>query len=63
MLLCRFNEDESFFREIFEKYITELKEKAREKERRRREEKVLKSFIMFCIYFSSTKLFNIFYMH
>ncbi|KAM7470535.1 hypothetical protein LguiA_008718 [Lonicera macranthoides] len=34
-----FNEDESFFREIFEKYITELKEKAREKERRRREEK------------------------
>ncbi|GMQ01204.1 hypothetical protein CsSME_00047922 [Camellia sinensis var. sinensis] len=34
-----FNVEESFFREIFEKYITELKEKAKEKERKRRDDK------------------------
>ncbi|KAL7227445.1 hypothetical protein ACSBR1_022322 [Camellia fascicularis] len=34
-----FNMEESFFREIFEKYITELKEKAKEKERKRRDDK------------------------
>lgn len=37
-----FNGEESFIREIFEKYITELKEIAREKERKRREEKAKK---------------------
>ncbi|KAA8545747.1 hypothetical protein F0562_020802 [Nyssa sinensis] len=34
--------EESFFFEIFEKYITELKEKAKEKERKRREDKAKK---------------------
>ncbi|XP_059647909.1 pre-mRNA-processing protein 40A-like isoform X2 [Cornus florida] len=34
--------EESYFREIFEKYITELKEKAKEKERKRWEEKTKK---------------------
>ncbi|KAK3011939.1 hypothetical protein RJ639_010517 [Escallonia herrerae] len=37
-----FNEEESFFREIFEKYILEQKEKVREKERKRKEEKAKK---------------------
>jgi len=32
--------DESYGREIFEEYITYLKEKAKEKERKREEEKV-----------------------
>jgi len=32
--------DESYSREIFEEYITYLKEKAKEKERKREEEKV-----------------------
>ncbi|XP_073118808.1 pre-mRNA-processing protein 40A-like isoform X2 [Henckelia pumila] len=38
----RFVGDESFFQEIFDNFIIELKEKAKEKERRRREEKAKK---------------------
>ncbi|XP_073025755.1 pre-mRNA-processing protein 40A-like [Primulina eburnea] len=38
----RFLGDESFFQEIFDNFIIELKEKAKEKERRRREEKAKK---------------------
>ncbi|KZV23368.1 pre-mRNA-processing protein 40A-like [Dorcoceras hygrometricum] len=38
----RFLADESFFQEIFDNFIIELKEKAKEKERRRREEKAKK---------------------
>lgn len=41
--------DESYSREIFEEYITYLKEKAKEKERKREEEKV-HDFI--CLWFS-----------
>jgi pre-mRNA-processing factor 40 len=35
--------EESFRREIFEEYIANLQEKAKEKERKREEEKVCKS--------------------
>ncbi|XP_073028401.1 pre-mRNA-processing protein 40A-like [Primulina eburnea] len=38
----RFLGEESFFQEIFDNFIIELKEKAKEKERRRREEKAKK---------------------
>lgn len=37
--------DESYSREIFEEYIIYLKEKAKEKERKREEEKVCKFYL------------------
>lgn len=42
MPLDRFLGEESFFREIFDKVILELKEKAKGKDRKRKEEKVCK---------------------
>lgn len=40
-LLTRAIGDETTLREIFEEYVTRLQEKAKEKERRREEEKVI----------------------
>lgn len=45
--------DESYSREIFEEYITYLKEKAKEKERKREEEKV-HNFICLSFWFHNS---------
>ena len=39
--------EESFAKEVFEEYIVHLQEKAKEKERKREEEKVWYIFLMF----------------
>lgn len=40
MFMFRFGGEESFLQEIFEKFMMEQKEKVKEKERKRREDKV-----------------------
>jgi hypothetical protein len=41
--------EESFFQEIFDKFILEQKERAKEREHKRREDKVLEFvLLMFC---------------
>lgn len=51
--------DESYSREIFEEYITYLKEKAKEKERKREEEKV-HNFICHSFWFHKSNIYTCF---
>lgn len=50
MFFFRFIGEESFFQEIFDKFILDLKDRAKEREHKRRDDKVFEFLSAYVIY-------------